>query len=1147
MRLTRLDLTRYGRFTDLSLPFEAPEPGGPDLHVIYGPNEAGKSTLLEGWLDLLFQIPLRSDMDFLHPYASMQIGAALDIDGRSHEVTRVKKRDHSLLDAHGNPMGEALLHAGLRGLDRASYAAMFCLNRDTLDQGGESILASQGDLGELLFQASAGLSDLAAQLDAIDAESQDFLNSTGRKGRLRDLKKEADALTARIKELDTAAAEFARLSKTRDDARAAWQDARKRAEDAQAGVVETERLAAALPLAVKLHRLDARIAEFGDLPDPPAGWLDELPALDRAETELNTRLDTARSTVASLEAEHKGLTTDPAILEARAEIDAAEALKSAHDTARADLPKRREDRERFTGIIRASLDRLGQPGADPDTLLPDAATLARLRALVERHSGIETACRTAAAELDQARAHAGATARRLSEAGGGGTDLGGLAGLVKSLRHADPAGTLDRAETRLAEAETTLRAAMTALAPWSGDTDALAALTPPDRAVLDRLGGEIDSARREADRARDRLGELEDALRQAEARHAAPDTGAAVTLEDAAQARARREAEWTAHRVALTAETADRFEAAMRLDDKISERLSELHSRAEKAAEAERNLTEARRAVDTARTRLAEAEEGCAALSARLAGIVTALSPALPADMALSDVLSWLTRLDTARTALADRDAAAADLARRRTAVDQARTDLAAALAQAGQPLPDTAGLPLALETAQALLDRAAEIAALRRADQEAQAELARRKEAQEQAEAARAAWCADWAEACANTWMADAPPEVAEMRAILDELDTLRQAHRDARQLDHRITTMEANRDRFAAAVTALARRLDLPPEQSAPALWGLLTDRLRQAEAQEDRRRNLETRLTKARATLAETEAQAALHRERTDAFARHFGTGTWDDTRAALTRAGQLAQLRQDRRDLADDLCARLHCDTLPAALARLDGLDSDTLTARAETLRRELDLLTTAREEAHTAYRQTEAALDRIGGDGAVARLQEQRQTLLLEIEEGARRHLRRRLGQLAVTAALRRYRDTHRSGMLDRASEAFRRMSQDRYTGLATHPDGQRETLVALAAEGGSKQADQLSDGTRAQLYLALRIAGYHEFVRNSGPVPFIADDIMESFDDARAEAAFALLGEMSRSGQVIYLTHHAHIRDIARRACPGVRIHELPD
>jgi len=48
----------------------------------------------------------------------------------------------------------------------------------------------------------------------------------------------------------------------------------------------------------------------------------------------------------------------------------------------------------------------------------------------------------------------------------------------------------------------------------------------------------------------------------------------------------------------------------------------------------------------------------------------------------------------------------------------------------------------------------------------------------------------------------------------------------------------------------------------------------------------------------------------------------------------------------------------------------------------------------------------------------------------------------------------------------------------------------------------------MSKGTRFQLYLALRVAGYHEFASSRRPVPFIADDIMETFDDFRAEEAF---------------------------------------
>jgi uncharacterized protein YhaN len=166
---------------------------------------------------------------------------------------------------------------------------------------------------------------------------------------------------------------------------------------------------------------------------------------------------------------------------------------------------------------------------------------------------------------------------------------------------------------------------------------------------------------------------------------------------------------------------------------------------------------------------------------------------------------------------------------------------------------------------------------------------------------------------------------------------------------------------------------------------------------------------------------------------------------------------------------------------------------------------------------------------------------------LQIADGARTHLRHRLGLLAVDHALRRYRDTHRSGMLQRASDAFRVMSRGRYDGLAAQPDGDGEVLVALAADGGSKRAGQLSDGTRGQLYLALRIAGYHEFAASKGAVPFIADDIMESFDDDRTAEALKLLAETSRSGQVIYLTHHAHVCEIAGSVCPGVRMHRLED
>ncbi len=162
-----------------------------------------------------------------------------------------------------------------------------------------------------------------------------------------------------------------------------------------------------------------------------------------------------------------------------------------------------------------------------------------------------------------------------------------------------------------------------------------------------------------------------------------------------------------------------------------------------------------------------------------------------------------------------------------------------------------------------------------------------------------------------------------------------------------------------------------------------------------------------------------------------------------------------------------------------------------------------------------------------------------------MEREARAYLALKTGTNAVEMALRLYRERHRSAMLQAASAAFSAITAGEYTGLASEADGGRERLIAVPGGGGSKLAADLSKGTRFQLYLALRIAGYREVAASRETLPFIADDIMETFDDARAGRTFGLLGEMATVGQVIYLTHHEHLCDIAREACPGVSIHRL--
>jgi uncharacterized protein YhaN len=69
----------------------------------------------------------------------------------------------------------------------------------------------------------------------------------------------------------------------------------------------------------------------------------------------------------------------------------------------------------------------------------------------------------------------------------------------------------------------------------------------------------------------------------------------------------------------------------------------------------------------------------------------------------------------------------------------------------------------------------------------------------------------------------------------------------------------------------------------------------------------------------------------------------------------------------------------------------------------------------------------------------------------------------------------------------------------------------------------------MSEGTRDQLYLALRLAAVEMHLDKSKPLPFIADDLFVNFDDERSTAGLEALRELSTKTQVLFLSHHDHL------------------
>ena len=181
-----------------------------------------------------------------------------------------------------------MLQAALGGLGREGYGAMFSLDDDTLERGGDSILASRGDLGEMLFSASAGLAGLGPELEAMRADLDAFHAPGRRKGAVRDAKARLTDLDRARRDLDTSAAAAQKLAREVAAAEEGWTRAKAAADAADAALAAIRAARAARPLRARRVTAEAELAPLAALPDADAALDDRLRALTEARIGIDS-------------------------------------------------------------------------------------------------------------------------------------------------------------------------------------------------------------------------------------------------------------------------------------------------------------------------------------------------------------------------------------------------------------------------------------------------------------------------------------------------------------------------------------------------------------------------------------------------------------------------------------------------------------------------------------------------------------------------------------------------------------------------------------------------------------------------------------------------------------------------------------------
>ncbi|QLF71480.1 AAA family ATPase (plasmid) [Peteryoungia desertarenae] len=1157
MRLRRLDLSRYGKFTDHSIDFGRAESGQPDLHIIYGLNEAGKSTTFSAYLDLLFGIGERSPYSFLHAYNAMRIGGCLEIDGKEHELVRLKVRNGSLVDDRGQPVNEALLAGALGGIGRDAYRTMFSLDDQSLKEGGNAIIQSKGELGELLFSASSGLAGLSRALVTCAEEASGLYKKRSSTTKLAEAKRALETLKNERSAIDTLASSYGLLKASHDQANSAYETVNRELASAKIRHQECQRILNAQIPALELKRLTVEIAAMGELPPSPAEWFTLLPQLLKDETRLQALIDTTDRTILQLQEEVAAITVDETALTLGDQIERLEKARARYLAAEDDLPKRRlalAEQDLLLASLLTDLERSGHQA--PEELLLPTALIGTLRDLIERRSGVEIALQAARREVrrvvedldrlegecrkpEQGLVPDAASARRIEAA-------------LTRLNSSDLATRISFEERALAQAEHGLENALAALRPWHGTPDAL--LTTPHASARQIEAWRLQAIQLEKQKEdhQQRLRDLCTELTLTKAKIEALQANGPIGDDEAIELRRKRDEAWETHLSRLEKATAEAFEATLRQDDAYS---AERLSRAQELAE----LRHLQKTASVTKVAIARSETLLSETLKAVDGLIGKIRPALPEsweqDGDVSELVTaleaWSLRREKALAAWEDLRQRADSLAGLQDELKTLTVELEQSLHAAGVEATVDAGVSALLRCANEILEtfKRQEFKELQRQKTlaEVKRDLVDRQRDLNEAEEDKMAWDREWREALSRTWFADSHVSTAAVRSILNALSNLPVILKDHQDLLARVAAMERDQRQFGEHLAELQASSFKEASRGDPlSLAQALVDRHEQARRAFELRSSRQADLDKQWERRRALEKELLIHNARKDELTGHFGTDSLAEVELYLQKAKDRERLDERVLSLRHQIADTLRVSEFDEARQRLEDADLDAVEREAAELEGRLEDLT---EKARQLYSERSAAwqkLEAVGGDDAVARIEARRRTLLLEIEDMAIRHLKLRVGVLAAEQALHLYREMHRSSMMKRASEAFRLITGGNYSGLTTQPDKDKEILIGVAREGGSKLADAMSTGTQFQLYLALRLAGYEEFAKLRPPVPFVADDIMESFDDPRSREVFRLLGDMAGVGQVIYLTHHRHLCEIAKDVVPSVKIHQLP-
>lgn len=1158
MKFARLYLKAFGPFRDRVI--ELPAGAGKDFHVIFGPNEAGKSTILRAVTGFLFGIPERTGDAFLHDYNALRVGATLLLpDGNRLSAMRRKARKATLFaideitgaEITERPLPDSTASDLVGGLDLALYQNLFGLDLNGLVAGSDELLRGEGEVGRSLFQAAAGLASLRTVIADLDEEAAVTFKARGSTGRLNRALNEFDEQRRVLKDATVRPYVWETAEREYRQAEMKYAQLREALKGKRAEQQRLERIRVNLPLLAERVAKQTEAEGLAHIPPlPPKAAQRRVAAQERLHSAEEAK-SVAEARLAQLKADAAGLVVREGVLQHASAIEQAFHAIGGYRSARDSLPQLARQRADLLESIRKLLAGIGTPCdvAQASELLPPETLIARVQSLIDKHGrlmdrdeqlDIQIRAKEAAIERLKERLALLPEAARVDE-------------LETSLANVANAADLENRRRRLDRdiADQDGRLQREAAALWPGPFSELVVLTVPLAEMAGTFENEFAAlsqeerlvAEKEATLTRD----LEDRRRELKVLAA---TGEVVTQAEVAAARAERDSKWTDLRrtyidgiAELAARQADKppmnalaiaFEAAIKEADRLADLLRADTERAT-------SLEATRQRIADMQVEMQRNDEQRAPLAGKRQDLQhrweALIAPLRRSDLSPAALREWLSRhqrlverhgdLESLRT---ERTLVDGDIARARNLLDTALLACGLAASTADESAAD------ALARAQ----QAVKVARKARADRDSvsdqiragTAELRDLQNQRQQTTARLVEWRLKWVEVTERLRLStDALP--AEAKTRVDQFSRLSVALGELGNLDTDANKHEFVVTAFEAKVAEIARAVDEAAEgQSPDAVAERLYDTLADMRGADTRRQQIANDIGRETRTIYEADVAAQHARNAVDELVRQAGCQTPEQLPEIEGKAIRKQGLQQRLHDI-DEQLVQQNARPIADVVQEADGLALDSVARQIADAESEIEDLERQVEAAQGAVFGAKQHLDAIDGGPAAAEAQQAMGSLAARIVKEARAYARVRLASGVLNRVIQLYRDQHQGPLLKRAAEVFARITLGSFSGLTVDYEDDRQVLLGVRPDAARVPVAGMSQGTRDQLFLSLRLAAIEQHIEGRGPFPVIVDDLLVQFDDDRAVATLEVLSDLSDRTQVLFFTHHKHLVELA--------------